>query len=58
MFIFSKLKSATIGFSRTLMIGEGAFGCVYRGVVRVHADEAPDSKLDVAVKQLKWILRT
>ncbi|CBI16123.3 unnamed protein product, partial [Vitis vinifera] len=33
------------------MIGEGGFGCVYRGVVRVHADEAPDSKMDVAVKQ-------
>ena len=31
---------------------------VQRCVVRVHADEAPDSKLDVAVKQLKWILRT
>lgn len=52
VFTFSELKSATRGFSRALMIGEGGFGCVYRGVVRVHADEAPDSKMDVAVKQL------
>ncbi|KAL6341285.1 hypothetical protein AAG906_032403 [Vitis piasezkii] len=52
VFTFSELKSATRGFSRALMIGEGGFGCVYRGVVRVHADVAPDSKMDVAVKQL------
>lgn len=52
VFTFSELKSATRGFSRALMIGEGGFGCVYRGMVRVHADEAPDSKMDVAVKQL------
>ena len=45
----------TKGFSRALTIGEGVFGCVYRGAVRVHADETPDSKMDVAVKQLKWV---
>ena len=45
----------TRGFSRALTIGEGVFECVYRGVVRVHADEAPNSKMDVAVKQLKWV---
>ena len=52
VFTFSELKSATRGFSRALMIGEGGFGCVYRGVVRVYGDGAPDSNLDVAVKQL------
>ncbi|RVW57055.1 putative serine/threonine-protein kinase PBL19 [Vitis vinifera] len=54
VFTFSELKSATRGFSRALMIGEGGFGCVYRGVVRVHADEAPDSKMDVAGHK-EWI---
>ncbi|XP_057954195.1 serine/threonine-protein kinase PCRK1 [Malania oleifera] len=57
VFSFSDLKSATRGFSRALMIGEGGFGCVYRGVVkRVSAaavdDEDPDSMMDVAIKQL------
>ncbi|KFK32248.1 hypothetical protein AALP_AA6G217300 [Arabis alpina] len=44
VFTFRELKFATKGFSRALLIGEGGFGCVYRGVV--------DSKIDVAVKQL------
>ncbi|CAA0824816.1 Protein kinase superfamily protein [Striga hermonthica] len=54
VFSFSELKSATRGFSRSLMIGEGGFGCVYRGRV-----ELPDllgsgfkSEVDVAIKQL------
>ncbi|KAE8039063.1 hypothetical protein FH972_011511 [Carpinus fangiana] len=50
VFTFSELKSASRGFSRALLIGEGGFGCVYRGVVRVC--EGPDSKMDVAIKQL------
>ncbi|WOG86780.1 hypothetical protein DCAR_0205998 [Daucus carota subsp. sativus] len=48
VFSFSELKSATRGFSRALMLGEGGFGSVYRGVVRVD----DDFKLDVAIKQL------
>ncbi|KAF9593174.1 hypothetical protein IFM89_020470 [Coptis chinensis] len=54
IFAFSELKSATRGFSRGLMIGEGGFGCVYKGVVAVSADDAASapSKMDVAVKQL------
>lgn len=48
VFSFSELKSATRGFSRGLMIGEGGFGCVYRGVVRV----CDNSKINVAIKQL------
>ncbi|KAJ4827370.1 hypothetical protein Tsubulata_014962 [Turnera subulata] len=49
VFSFSDLKSATKGFSRALLIGEGGFGCVYRGALRL--DSASD-KLDVAIKQL------
>lgn len=49
VFSFAELKSATRGFSRVLMIGEGGFGCVFRGVVSV---DGSDSKMDVAVKQL------
>lgn len=53
VFTFSELKSATRGFSRALVIGEGGFGCVYRGVVSVaDARVAPDSKIHVAIKQL------
>ncbi|XP_030966013.1 serine/threonine-protein kinase PCRK1 [Quercus lobata] len=47
VFSFSELKSATRGFSRSLLIGEGGFGCVFRGLVRVS-----DSKIEVAIKQL------
>ncbi|KAK1426795.1 hypothetical protein QVD17_15475 [Tagetes erecta] len=44
VFKFSELKSATKGFNRAFVIGEGGFGCVFRGVV--------DRHVDVAVKQL------
>ncbi|CAH2060208.1 unnamed protein product, partial [Thlaspi arvense] len=47
VFTFGELKLATKGFNRALLIGEGGFGCVYRGVV-----DGFDSKIDVAVKQL------
>lgn len=54
VFTFAELKSATRGFSRALLIGEGGFGCVYRGVVKVpdEANEGRDINLDVAIKQL------
>uniref|UniRef100_A0A2P2JCT1 non-specific serine/threonine protein kinase n=1 Tax=Rhizophora mucronata TaxID=61149 RepID=A0A2P2JCT1_RHIMU len=54
VFTFLELKQATRGFGRALLIGEGGFGCVYRGVVRVSDDDSdgPDSKMDVAIKQL------
>lgn len=53
VFTFAELKAATRGFSRSLLIGEGGFGCVYKGIVRV-PDPAPGevSKMEVAVKQL------
>ncbi|XP_043699460.1 serine/threonine-protein kinase PCRK1-like [Telopea speciosissima] len=51
IFSFSELRSATRGFSRALLIGEGGFGCVYRAVVRV-SDDDPNANMDVAIKQL------
>ena len=47
VFTYGELKLATKGFSRALLIGEGGFGSVYRGVV-----DGFDSKINVAVKQL------
>ncbi|KAK3012775.1 hypothetical protein RJ639_010211, partial [Escallonia herrerae] len=53
VFSFADLKSATRGFNRALVIGEGGFGCVYRGVLSVSdADGCPDFKVDVAIKRL------
>lgn len=49
-FTFSELKTATKNFSRSLMVGEGGFGSVYRGVIR--STEDPNKKIDIAVKQL------
>ncbi|CAB4312866.1 unnamed protein product [Prunus armeniaca] len=46
VFKFSELKSASRGFSRALLIGEGGFGCVYRGVVKGSDDDA--TKMDLS----------
>lgn len=46
VFTFAELKTATKNFSRSLMIGEGGFGPVYRGVLR------ETERIDIAVKQL------
>lgn len=48
-FTLSDLKLVTKNFSRSTKIGEGGFGCVYRGVIKTSEDS---KKLDVAVKQL------
>lgn len=50
VFSVSELKSATKNFSRSVMVGEGGFGCVYKGLIK--SEEDPNKKLEVAVKQL------
>lgn len=50
VFTTTELKTATRNFSRALMIGEGGFGGVYRGVIR--NAENTNKKIDIAVKQL------
>ncbi|GAB2274378.1 hypothetical protein Dimus_009141 [Dionaea muscipula] len=56
VFTFAELRSATRGFSRALLIGEGGFGSVFRGAVRVSgaADgcTTDTTMMDVAIKQL------
>lgn len=47
VFTVDELKTATRNFSRSLMIGEGGFGGVYRGVLR-----DTNKRTDIAVKQL------
>uniref|UniRef100_A0A0D6R7B4 non-specific serine/threonine protein kinase n=1 Tax=Araucaria cunninghamii TaxID=56994 RepID=A0A0D6R7B4_ARACU len=49
-FTFSELRSATRNFSRNLMLGEGGFGCVYRGYIKNLND--PPTRTEVAVKRL------
>ncbi|KAL9258181.1 Serine/threonine-protein kinase PCRK1-like protein [Drosera capensis] len=49
-FTFQELRSCTKCFSRSVRIGEGGFGCVYKGVIKSLED--PTKKIDVAVKQL------
>lgn len=50
VFTVSELKLATKNFSRSVMIGEGGFGCVYLGSIRSLEDSS--QKIEVAVKQL------
>ncbi|KAE9619700.1 putative protein kinase RLK-Pelle-RLCK-VIIa-2 family [Lupinus albus] len=50
VFTLSELKSATKNFSRSVMLGEGGFGCVYKGLINCVDD--PSRKIEVAVKQL------
>ncbi|KAJ1694654.1 hypothetical protein LUZ63_011352 [Rhynchospora breviuscula] len=50
VFSFPELKSATKNFSRSFMVGEGGFGCVYRGTIRNSED--PATRIEIAVKQL------
>ncbi|KAJ0258759.1 Protein kinase domain-containing protein [Hirschfeldia incana] len=50
VFPLEDLKTATKNFSRSLMVGEGGFGGVFRGVIQNPQD--PRKKIDVAIKQL------
>ncbi|CAG7891144.1 unnamed protein product [Brassica rapa] len=49
-FTVADLKFVTRNFSRSVMIGEGGFGCVYWGTIKSLQD--PSKKIEVAVKQL------
>ncbi|KAL3825896.1 hypothetical protein ACJIZ3_021925 [Penstemon smallii] len=49
-FTFTEMKQATKNFSRTAKLGEGGFGCVFKGVIK--SSEDPAKKIDVAIKQL------
>lgn len=49
-FTYSELKAATKNFSHSTKLGEGGFGCVYKGVIKGFED--PTQKLHVAIKQL------
>lgn len=51
VFNFPELKTATKSFSRALMLGEGGFGPVYRGILR-ETVEGSSRRIDIAVKQL------
>jgi hypothetical protein len=50
VFSFPELKTATKNFSQSFMVGEGGFGCVYRGTIRNSED--PATRIEIAVKQL------
>ncbi|KAK7345544.1 hypothetical protein VNO77_16149 [Canavalia gladiata] len=51
VFTVSELKSATKNFNRSVMLGEGGFGCVFKGLIKKSVDD-PSTKIEVAVKQL------
>ncbi|KAH6825258.1 Protein kinase superfamily protein [Perilla frutescens var. hirtella] len=50
VFTFPELKQVTKNFGRTAKLGEGGFGCVFKGIIKSSDD--PPKKIDVAVKQL------
>lgn len=53
VFTFSELRNATRNLSRSLLVGEGGFGCVYRGTIKMDASpEEEATTLEVAVKHL------
>ncbi|KAJ1415072.1 Serine-threonine/tyrosine-protein kinase, catalytic domain [Sesbania bispinosa] len=50
VFTLQELREATNGFSRTLKIGEGGFGSVYRGSIR--PQDGKGDPITVAIKRL------
>lgn len=52
VFTFSELSKATNNFSRLLKIGEGGFGCVYKGTIK-----PVDGKGDPVVVAIKKLNR-
>lgn len=50
VFTLLELKQITRNFSNSAKLGEGGFGCVFKGVIKNSDD--PSKKTDVAIKQL------
>lgn len=50
VFTLLELKQITRNFSNSAKLGEGGFGCVFKGVIKNSED--PARKIDVAIKQL------
>ncbi|KAL8129890.1 hypothetical protein V2J09_019045 [Rumex salicifolius] len=53
-FTFAELKSATRGFSRAVLIGEGGFGSVYRGTVRAPDNPEMDGHKEW-INEVNWL---
>ncbi|KAL1535809.1 putative serine/threonine-protein kinase PBL19 [Salvia divinorum] len=51
VFTFAELKQATNNFTRLLKIGEGGFGCVYKGTIKP-PEGKPGDPMIVAIKKL------
>lgn len=54
VFTFSELRNATHDFNKLLKIGEGGFGRVYKGSIKIENGQGGgvDSSLVVAIKKL------
>ncbi|XP_051183274.1 serine/threonine-protein kinase PCRK1 [Lolium perenne] len=53
VFTFSELRNATRNLNRSQLVGEGGFGCVYRGTLKIAASpEEEAAAVEVAVKHL------
>ncbi|KAL7619246.1 hypothetical protein Lser_V15G02051 [Lactuca serriola] len=55
VFTFAELKAATNNFDIAWNIGEGGFGCVYKGVIQNL--EHPFDEIQVAVKYAKGVMK-
>lgn len=52
VFTYEELRGATKNFHRSNMLGEGGFGCVYKGWITHSQSNEEEVRMEVAVKQL------